>query len=165
MPVSKQDTNALRSAATRTEAAGRRQTAIRLLSLLAVAGILVATYLVMLQWEINNSVYCPIGDCVLVNQSSYAYLFGIPVAVIGLGGYVVLLVLTMAWQAQPQRDMLGLTVALVATPGWIFSTYLTWAEFFAIEAICFWCLISFALMTALTGGAWLTYLRRSATQT
>lgn len=155
-----------RAGATETEALfAHQQGRIRVLALLAVAGILVATYLIMLQWQLSNSIFCPIGDCVLVNQSSYAYLFGIPVSVIGLGGYVVLLVQTMMWQAQPDRRGLGLAVALTATPGWIFSAYLTWAEFFAIEAVCFWCLLSFAIITLLTAGAWLIWRRPSAPQT
>lgn len=146
-------------------ALARRQGQIRLLALFSAAGILVATYLIMLQWQLGNSFYCPIGNCVLVNNTRYAYLFGIPVSVIGLGGYIVLLVLTMLWQAQPDRRRLGLLVALTATPGWLFSAYLTWAEFFAIEAVCFWCLVSFAVITAITAGAWLIWRQPSAPQT
>lgn len=148
-----------------TNDTARRQSHIRIIAMLAVVGILVATYLVTLQWQLSNSIYCPIGDCVLVNQSSYAYVFGVPVAVIGLIGYIVLLLLTMRWQAQPDNRQAGLLVALVATPGWLFSAYLTWAEFFAIEAVCFWCLISFAIITAMTAWAWLIVRRQSGPQT
>lgn len=143
----------------------RRQRHIRWLALLAVGGIFVAVYLIMLQWQLSNSIYCPIGDCVLVNNSSYAYLFGIPVSTIGLGGYIVMLVQAMLWQAQPERRGLGLLLALTATPGWMFSAYLTWAEFFAIEAYCFWCLVSFGIVTFLTAGAWLTWRQPSVRQT
>lgn len=150
---------------TADEALDRLQRRIRLLALLAVVGILVATYLIMLQWQLSGSIYCPIGNCVLVNNTSYAYLFGMPVSTIGLGGYIVLLVQTMLWQARPDSRGLGLLTALTATPGWIFSAYLTWAEFFAIQAICFWCLVSFAVITLLTAGAWLIWRQQSALQT
>lgn len=143
----------------------RLQSRIRSLALLAVVGILVATYLIMLQWQLSGSIYCPIGNCTLVNNTSYAYLFGIPVSTIGLAGYIVLLVQTMLWQARPDHRGLGLLVALTATPGWIFSAYLTWAEFFAIEAICFWCLVSFGVITLLTAGAWLIWRQLYALQT
>jgi uncharacterized membrane protein len=85
------------------------------------------------------------SSCLTVQSSPYAELSGVPVALLGLIGYVVIL-LSLAVPGDIGRAI-GFGVALV---GFGFSMYLTYRELFTIHAICEWCVGSAIVMTALT---------------
>jgi uncharacterized membrane protein len=85
------------------------------------------------------------GGCEKVQASSYAELAGIPVAVLGLVGYLLIL----ASLALPEGDG-AVAAAFLSLVGFGFSMYLTWAELFRIHAICQWCVASACVMTLLT---------------
>jgi uncharacterized membrane protein len=94
----------------------------------------------------------PVGDCNTVQQSEYARLFGIiPIGVIGLAGYVVIIIAWMfaryvkGWQA----GLAPLSIFGMAVSSTQFSVYLTFLEPFVISATCAWCLTSAILMTIL----------------
>src|ERR671924_2285117 len=113
-----------------------------LLGALAIVGLLVSAYL---SWVHYMGVVpaCPggSGGCESVQSSSYATIFGVPVAVIGLVGYSGLL-----FSASLRGEVgiyLGFLVALV---GVLFSAYLTYLELFVIHAICEWCVASAGVM-------------------
>jgi uncharacterized membrane protein len=80
-----------------------------------------------------------------VQTSDYAKLAGIPVAVLGLIGYV--LILASLWVPGENGAMAG---AVLALSGFVFSAYLTYRELFTIDAICQWCVASAVVMTALS---------------
>jgi uncharacterized membrane protein len=119
------------------------QRALRVgLGALAVVGLLISAYLT---W-VHYAGVAPVcvggsGGCETVQTSSYATIFGVPVAVVGLVGYTGLLL-----SASLRGEVgvyLGFLVALVGT---LFSAYLTYLEVFVIHAICEWCVASAALM-------------------
>ncbi len=85
------------------------------------------------------------GGCEKVQASSYAELAGIPVAVLGLVGYVLILGSLLL----PEGDG-AVAAAFLSLVGFGFSMYLTWAELFRIHAICQWCVASACVMTLLT---------------
>ena len=82
--------------------------------------------------------------CETVANSKYSHLAGINVAVIGIGGYVLLLASTLV-----RGDAGRFSGLLFAAIGFGFSLYLTYLELFVIDAICQWCVGSAVLMTAL----------------
>jgi uncharacterized membrane protein len=101
----------------------------------AAAGVAVAGYLTWAHYG-SGSVVCPVGGgCETVQESEYAEIAGVPVAVLGLIGYVVLLAL-IVWDA-PSARLAAATLALV---GLLFSIYLLIVQAFVIEAFCVWCL-------------------------
>ena len=111
--------------------------ALRLLAaLVALAGIAVAGYLTWSHYA-GGSVVCPIGGggCETVQESEYAKLAGIPVAVLGLSAYIVILALLL-WDAPVAR----LAAAALSLTGLLFSVYLLVVQLFVIDAICVWCL-------------------------
>ena len=84
------------------------------------------------------------GGCETVQASRYAKLGGVPVAVLGLIGYISILGSTFI------RGELGRAIGVaVAFIGFCFSMYLTYRELFTIHAICQWCVASAVLMTVL----------------
>jgi uncharacterized membrane protein len=114
------------------------------LGALAAVGLLISAYL---GWSYFAGV-APVcvggsGGCERVQSSSYATIFGVPVAVLGLVGYVGLLFSVML--GGEVGVYLGFLIALVGT---LFSAYLTYLEVFVIRALCQWCLASAAVMVA-----------------
>jgi len=115
---------------------------------LALAGAAISGYLTWVHYAEVEPVCTGISDCVKVQNSEYAELAGISVAVIGLGGYLAVL----ASLALPGERGLLLT-AFLTLVGVGFSIYLTYVELVVIDAICQWCVASAAIMLALAGVA------------
>lgn len=118
---------------------------------LIVAGIGIALYLSYVKL-FGLEPYCAgVGNCEAVQTSPYAQFFGIPVAVLGLGAYLALLVLW--WVKRTDWNDLGYAAGMafffVSLVGVLFSAYLTYLEIFVIEAICPWCVASAVVMTVL----------------
>ena len=117
----------------------------------AAAGVVVAGYLTWAHYG-SGSVVCPVGGgCETVQESEYAEVAGVPVAVLGLVAYVVLLAL-IVWDAPVAR----LAAAMLALVGLLFSAYLLVVQAFVIEAFCIWCVANdvviapaLAMLTAL----------------
>ena len=112
---------------------------------IALLGVGIAAYLTYVHYAgVKPVCAAGSGGCEKVQTSAYAKLAGIPVAVLGLVGYVGIL----ASLAAP-GDAGRLAGAVLAISGFGFSAYLTYRELFTIHAICQWCVASAVLMTAL----------------
>lgn len=114
-------------------------------------GILVSAYLSVKRLTGGNLACTRWAQCDVVNNSVYAKIFGVPVAFIGLAGYLLLFALAVgALQTSGSRQCrllaAGFTLALA---GLAFSGYLTYIELFVLQAVCNWCVASAVLMTLL----------------
>jgi uncharacterized membrane protein len=116
----------------------------RVIAVLCVLGIGIAGYLTYVHYAGLKVLCLSSGGCETVQSSSYAKLDGIPVAVLGLAGYIGILG-SLAVRGEAGR-LAGFGVALI---GFGYSMYLTYRELFTIKAICQWCVGSAVLMTAL----------------
>ncbi len=132
-----------------------------ILALLALLGFLVSLYMLAYAMGFTGPVICGIGNCEAVQSSPYARIGPVPVAALGVLGYLGLLILSfMGLQPSSQafrRLPLGLLGGGIA--GLAFSAYLTYLEAFVIHAWCQWC-ISSAIIMALAFLASLPELRR-----
>jgi uncharacterized membrane protein len=118
---------------------------------LAVVGLGVAGYLAYVETQAVSAVCGPVGDCNTVQSSPYARLFGIPVGVLGVVGYLAMLGAWL-WSQIGQDDLadwMPLALFGMTLVGVLFSLYLTYLEPFVIGAVCAWCLSSAAIMTLL----------------
>ncbi|MFN8161015.1 MAG: vitamin K epoxide reductase family protein [Solirubrobacterales bacterium] len=111
----------------------------------SVVGIGVATYIAVVEAG-GGAPACVAGGggCETVANSTYSHLAGINVAVLGIAGYVMVLVASVL-----RGDAARFGALLLALAGFGFSAYLTYLELFVIEAICQWCVASAVLMTIL----------------
>jgi uncharacterized membrane protein len=115
------------------------------IAVLAAAGVAIAAYLTYVHFAgVEPLCVAGGGGCEKVQTSDYADLAGVPVAVLGLAGYV--LILASLWVPGDNGRLAGAVLALV---GFGFSAYLTYRELFTIDAICQWCVASAVVMTAL----------------
>jgi uncharacterized membrane protein len=131
--------------------------ALRLaLGVVALAGIGVAGYLTYVHYD-EGALICTTGGCEQVQQSDYAELAGIPVALLGLLAWVAVLVL-VAWDS-PLARALTAGVALVAAA---FAVYLVVLQLFVIDAICVWCMVNDVVLIPLLAVLSLLRLRTPA---
>jgi uncharacterized membrane protein len=107
------------------------------LAFVTVAGVALASYLTYVHYEPAALICSTGGGCETVQQSKYAEIVGIPVAVLGLAFWIAALAL-VAWDSDLART---LVVAMAAT-GAAFAAYLVILQLFVIDAVCTWCMIN-----------------------
>jgi uncharacterized membrane protein len=128
-----------------------------------VIGLLDAAYLTYVHYHGFSALACVGGhnghsSCQTVQSSQWSKLDGIPVALLGLIGYVTLLV--SLWIKGELGRAIGFCVALI---GFGFSAYLTYREAASIHAYCEWCLGSAAALTILVVLTGIRFVRGQAT--
>lgn len=117
----------------------------RVMIALAVIGLGVAAYLTYVHYAGINPACTAGQSCIKVQTSQWSKLAGIPVALLGLIGYVgILTSLLLPDREETRLATLGLTLV-----GCAFSGYLTYRELFSIHAVCEWCASSAVILTIL----------------
>jgi uncharacterized membrane protein len=117
-----------------------------ILIVLTSIGLCVAGYLTYVHYSGATPVCSIKGNpCSQVQKSRYSELAGVPVALIGLIGYVVILASLLAPETERTRFA---TMGLILG-GFGFSAYLTYREVFTLHKICEWCVSSAVIMTIL----------------
>jgi uncharacterized membrane protein len=134
---------------------------------LALTGLFVSAYLWLYSVGAMGTLACGVGSCEVVQTSPYAYLFGVPVSGWGVLGYAAILGVALAgtrpaWARGASGRGLAFALAALAGAGFAFSTYLTTVELFVLRAVCMWCVISYALITAIFALALVDLRRRRA---
>jgi uncharacterized membrane protein len=117
---------------------------------LAVIGLAVAVYLSYVEVSETRAVCGPVGNCNAVQNSPYAKLFGIlPIAVMGMGGYIAILAVWLFRQfgPAPLKRQARLVLWGLGIFSVLFSSYLTFLEPFVIGATCALCLASAIVVT------------------
>lgn len=121
-----------------------------LLLILAVLGVTVSSLALREHYRTYGDSPCSINerwDCGVVNHSRYAMFVGIPVATLGIAGYI--LMAALAW-LRSYRLLLVPTFA-----GFAFSLHLADIEAHVLGVWCVYCVISLgiiSLMSLLTLG-------------
>ena len=114
------------------------------LAVVAIAGIAVAGYLTYVHYQPDALICTSSGGCETVQESSYAELAGVPVALLGLLAWIGVLVL-VAWDSELARTL----VAAIALGAAGFAIYLIALQAFVIEAWCVWCLVNDVVLVPL----------------
>lgn len=120
-----------------------------IIAALALGGVGLATYLAMYKLGMIGNLACTIGSCETVNLSRWATLLGVPVAVWGVGFYVILFLVALLGTTERFVDEPWVSHALLGLTAWgvVFSAWLTYLELYVIHAICMFCVISAILVT------------------
>jgi len=130
---------------------------------LALAGLGVSIYLTIAHFTESTLAGCSesgLVNCTKVTTSPQSYVFGIPVAVLGLAFYLFAAAIMSPWTWQAARREIHLIrmASVVVAIG--FVLYLIYAELFIIGSICLYCTsvhaITFVLfvLTAAAAAAW-----------
>jgi len=117
----------------------------RAMVVVAILGLALASYLVYVHYS-GTPPACTAGNaCLKVQTSVYSKLAGVPVALIGLIGYVGIFLSLLV----PDRDEVRLATLVMTVIGVGFSGYLTYRELFTLKTICEECATSAVLMALL----------------
>lgn len=112
---------------------------------IAVLGVALASYLTYVHYA-GVKPLCTAGNtCLKVQTSVYSHIAGVPVALIGLIGYVLVLATLIPRQGENTR----LATLILTAGGFAFSAYLTYRELFSLHAVCEECATSAVIMTVL----------------
>ena len=132
------------------------------IAVLAAAGIVVSSVSLQHHFAKSKTEYCDLGesfDCDIVNRSAYSSVGPIPVALIGILGYVALAGLSTVGRKRSDAPKLLLGGA---SAGLVFALYLTYVEARILGVWCILCLSSLALIASITLLAGLVWIRERA---
>ena len=112
-------------------------------ALLAATGAGIAGYL-LYERLTGGTIACSTGGCEQVQDSAYAEVAGVPVALLGLLAYLAILATSFS-----SLELARAAGAAIALGGLAFSTYLVYVQIALIDALCQWCVASDLVLTAL----------------
>lgn len=118
----------------------------RLIAILAVAGVIDSSIALQRHFAESATRFCDFSQkfsCDIVNRSEYSTVLGIPVALIGVAGYIMLFALSTFWRSREQTPIRLLWAALA---GFAYALYLTYIEAYVLTTWCILCVISLALI-------------------
>jgi uncharacterized membrane protein len=132
----------------------------RVVALLAIVGILISSFSLYHHFSRSKTSFCDVGqsfNCDLVNRSPYSVLAGVPVALIGIVGYLLVLALATIYREKAETPVMLLIASLI---GLGFALYLTYVEARILHAWCLLCLSSLATIFTIAVAS--TLLARTA---
>jgi vitamin-K-epoxide reductase (warfarin-sensitive) len=119
------------------------------IALLALAGVVVSSVSLYHHYGTSATSYCDIGEnfnCDIVNRSTFSTVAGVPVALIGITGYLVVLTLATLFRNYAGSAAL---LGMGSLGGLAFAAYLTYIEGFVLAVWCILCLSSLALILSI----------------
>ncbi len=124
---------------------------LRIIRVLCIIGVIISGYLLYLHFvpEKLDTSFCNISEyfsCSTVNKSSYALLFGVPVALIGVIGFLL-----MGWLSFGRWTYHKPALVFVSLGALGFMLYLLAAEVFVIRAVCIFCIAVLIIVLAIVG--------------
>jgi vitamin-K-epoxide reductase (warfarin-sensitive) len=120
------------------------------IAILAVAGIAVSSVSLDHHFRKSKTTYCDFGqsfNCDIVNRSEYSAIAGVPVALLGIVGYVALLAFATFYREKAETPGILL---FGSVSGLGFALYLTYVEKYILFAWCILCLSSLAIIFSIT---------------
>jgi uncharacterized membrane protein len=120
------------------------------IAVLALIGIVLSAVSLVNHYKKSPSEFCDIDqtfNCDIVNRSEYSRVFGVPVAGIGLVGYILLLALS---RVNREKKLLSALLILGSLVGLGYSVYLTYIEVHVLVTYCILCLGSLACILLIT---------------
>lgn len=128
-----------------TEAA-RNRILFLIIAVLSLAGAIDSAIALQRHYAKSATDFCDFSQkfsCDIVNRSEWSTLAGIPVAGIGIAGYLLLCLLSTFLRSHTQTPIRLLAAAFA---GLVFALYLTYIEAYELNTWCILCLISLALI-------------------
>ena len=121
---------------------------------LSLVGLFIALYLYLYQLGFVGTLVCGANAaCEQVQLSPYSKFLGLDVPLIGAGGYLTLLVLSLLALERPAEPRWPRLLRWLSGIGVGFTLYLTYVELFVIHAVCRWCVASAVIITLILGAA------------
>lgn len=131
-----------------------------LIAVLAATGAVVSSVSLYHHYGTSATAYCDIGEnfnCDIVNRSTYSTLLGVPVALIGVAGYLTVLALSTLYRGRADTAAI---LAMGSLGGLGFALYLTYIEGYVLTTWCILCLTSLVVILSIAVLSSLLWMRR-----
>ncbi len=122
---------------------------IKIILFFSLLGLGISVYSLLHTVGLTSGEFCSLNEtinCDVVNKGPYSTIFGIPVALIGVLGYVFLAMAAGMKMRQPDDRQLAYFLIIASTGGLMFSLYLTSLEAFVLHTWCALCVTSQLIM-------------------
>jgi uncharacterized membrane protein len=134
--------------------------------ILSFLGIFIAGYLVYDHYN-PGTLFCPDDergwiDCGIVTHGPYNNILGIPLAHLGLLGFILIILfsaLRLLHWVRDYTESFFVFVLILSFFGALLTWYLTYLELFVIRKICIYCLTEFILITIIFGACSYGFLK------
>ena len=129
------------------------------IAMVAVLGIAVSSVSLDHHFRKSKTSYCDFGqsfNCDIVNRSEYSSVAGVPVALIGILGYLALLAFATFYREKAETPGILLACSL---GGLAFALYLTYVEKFILGVWCILCLTSLAAILTIAVLSFVLFFR------
>lgn len=120
------------------------------IAILAAVGIAISSVSLWHHFGHDKTSFCDFGqtfNCDLVNRSEYSVIGGVPVALVGIMGYLLLLILATIYREKTETPTLLL---IFSAGGLAFALRLAFFEAHYIHAWCVLCLGSLVVIAMIT---------------
>ena len=117
-------------------------------AVIALAGVAVSSFSLYHHFSKSKTSFCDIGEsfnCDVVNRSVYSTILGVPVALVGILGYLLILGLATVYREKAETPAI---LVIVSAGGLGFALYLTYIESQVLGVWCILCLTSLTLISA-----------------
>lgn len=118
------------------------------IAVIALAGVAVSCFSLYHHFSKSKTSFCDIGEsfnCDMVNRSAYSTILGVPVALVGILGYLLILGLATVYREKAETPAV---LVIVSAGGLGFALYLTYIEAHVLGVWCILCLTSLTLISA-----------------
>jgi uncharacterized membrane protein len=134
-----------------------------ILLLAAVVGVVLSSVSLVAHYRSDKSEFCDFSEtfnCDYVNRSEYSQIGPVPVAAIGIAGYLFLLA-----SLRYRSRRAGWIRLAAATGGLAFALYLTYIEKYVLAVWCILCVGSLAMIAIITAAAAVMAIKRPSAAT
>lgn len=111
----------------------------RAVAVVSAIGVVVSAYLTWVHYSGNLALCIGVGGCESVQGSRFAVAGGVPVALIGLGGFALIFALAVLRLREARPMWADTAIFALGVAATIYVSYLTYIELFVIGAVCPWC--------------------------
>jgi uncharacterized membrane protein len=111
----------------------------RAVAVISAIGASISAYLTWVHYSGNLALCIGVGGCEAVQGSRFAVAGGIPVALIGLGGFALIFVLAVLRLRRMSPVWADTGIFALSIAATLYVAYLTYVELFVLGAVCPWC--------------------------
>ena len=129
------------------------------IAILSILGVILSAVSLQRHYAKSDTNFCDFSQkfsCDIVNRSEYSEVAGIPVAGIGVAGYIALFLFSTLWKSRSQTPT---RLLVAAAAGLLFALYLTYVEAYELKTWCILCLASQLVIFLITVAAAVVKLR------
>jgi uncharacterized membrane protein len=111
----------------------------RAVAVISAVGAVISAYLTWVHYSGDLTLCIGVGGCEAVQGSRFAVAAGVPVALIGLGGFALIFALALVRLSRNPPAWAATAIFALSVAATVYVAYLTYVELFVLGAVCPWC--------------------------